>query len=116
VVKMLSLAGEEAAQASSDAARILDIETRLAKATLPRTEMRKPENTYHVMPVAQLASLAPAVDWSVYLRDLGVNQTTLNVSQPEYIKTVNQLITDLPVEDWKALLRWHTVDAAAPGL
>ena len=116
VAKMLTLAGEDAAKSQSDALRILDIETKLANATLPRVEMRKPENTYHVMPVTQLAGLAPAVDWSVYLRDLGVNQSSLNVSQPEYIKTVNQLITDLPVEDWKALLRWHLVDAAAAAL
>jgi putative endopeptidase len=116
VAKMLALAGEPEAQAKSDAARVLDIETRLARATLPRTEARKPENTYHVMPVTQLASLAPAVDWTVYLRDLGVSQTSLNVSQPEYIKSVNQLIGELPIDDWKALLRWHLVDAAAPGL
>jgi putative endopeptidase len=116
VAKMLVLTGVDAARAQSDALRILDIETKLANSTLPRVELRKPENTYHVMPVTQLASLAPAVDWTVYLRDLGVNQTTLNVSQPAYIKTVNQLVTDVPVEDWKALLRWHVVDAAAPAL
>jgi putative endopeptidase len=116
VAKMLVLGGQDAAKAQSDAARILDIETKLANATLPRTEMRKPENTYHVMPVTQLASFAPAVDWSAYLHGLGVNQETLNVSQPAYIKSVNQLVTDVPVEDWKALLRWHLIDAAAPGL
>jgi len=116
VAKMLTLVGEDPSRAQGDALRILDIETKLANATLPRTEMRKPENSYHVMPVTQLAALAPAVDWTDYLHDLGVNQPSLNVAQPAYIKTVNQLITDVPVEDWKALLRWHLVDAAAPGL
>ncbi len=116
VARMLALVGEEPSKAQSDAKRVLDVETKLSKATLPRVEARNPENTYHVMPVTQLASLAPAVDWTVYLRDLGVNQSTLNVSQPEYIKTVNQLISEMPLDDWKALLRWHLVDAAAPAL
>jgi putative endopeptidase len=116
VAKMLALAGEDAAQSKSDASRILDIETKLARATLPRTEMRKPENQYHVMPVTQLASIAPAIDWTAYLHNLGVNETTLNVTQPDYLKTVNQLVNDLPVEDWKALLRWQTVDATAGAL
>src|SRR4029079_852378 len=116
VAKMLALAGESEAQAKSDAARVLDIETRLARATLPRTEARNPDNVYHVMPVTQLASLAPAVDWTVFLHDLGVTQTSLNVTQPEYVKTVNQLIGELPIDDWKALTRRHLVDAAAPGL
>src|ERR1043165_149930 len=49
IAKMLTLAGEPDVQSKSDAARVLDIETRLARATLPRTEARKPENTYHVM-------------------------------------------------------------------
>jgi putative endopeptidase len=116
VAKMLELAGEPPAQAQTDAQTVLQIETKLASATLPRIEMRKPENSYHVMPVAQLATLAPAVDWTVYLHNLGVNEQTLNVTQPEYFKAVNQLINDVPLDDWKSLLRWHVVSSAAPAL
>ena len=44
---MLVLAGEGADQASADAKRILDLETKLAASQLTRVEQRVPENTYH---------------------------------------------------------------------
>jgi len=116
VTKMLTLSGENADQAASDAKRILELETKLAASQLTRVEQRVPENTYHPTAVAELASMAPAVDWSSYLQNLGVSTTTINVSQPKYIQTVSQLLNDVPLEDWKALLRWQVVDSAAPSL
>jgi putative endopeptidase len=113
---MLILAGEAPLQADADAQAILDLETKLAASQLTRVEQRVPENTYHPTAVAELASMAPAVDWSTYLQNLGITTTTLNVSQPKYIKTVSQLLNDVPLENWKALLRWQVVDAAAPTL
>jgi putative endopeptidase len=116
VAKMLALAGESSDHAQSDAQRILELETKLATAQLPRVEQRNPENVYHPTPVAELASMAPAVDWPTYLSNLGVSTTSVNVSQPKYIQTVSQLMNDVPMEDWKALLRWQVVDSAAPTL
>jgi putative endopeptidase len=116
VAKMLTLSGESADQASSDAKRILDLESKLAASQLTRVEQRVPENTYHPTAVTELASMAPAVDWPTYLHNLGVETTSLNVSQPKYIQTVSQLLNDVPLEDWKALLRWQVVDNAAPYL
>jgi putative endopeptidase len=116
VAKMLSLAGESADQSKSDAQRILELETKLATSQLSRVEQRNPEKTYHPTAIADLASMAPAVDWPAYLHNLGVNETSLNVSQPKYIQTVSQLLNDVPLEDWKALLRWQVVDATAQAL
>jgi putative endopeptidase len=116
VAKMLALAGEDATAARADAQRILDLETKLAKATLPRVEMRNPDNTYHITSTAELAAMAPAIDWTNYFQSVGINQPTLNVTQPAYVKAMNQLISDVPIEDWKAYLRWNVVAAAAPSL
>jgi putative endopeptidase len=116
VTKMLTLAGESGDQANSDAKRILDLEAKLAASQLTRVEQRVPENTYHPTAVTELVSMAPAVDWPNYLHNLGVDATTLNVSQPKYIQTVSRLLNDVPLEDWKALLRWQVVDGAASTL
>src|SRR5947209_13194145 len=62
VAKMLTLSGESADQSSSDAKRILDLETKLAASQLTRVEQRVPENTYHPTAITALASMAPAVD------------------------------------------------------
>ena len=51
VAKMFTLAGEPQPQAAQDAATVLAIETRLAKASLTITEQRDPQNLNHPMDV-----------------------------------------------------------------
>ncbi|HKO54376.1 MAG TPA: M13 family metallopeptidase, partial [Thermoanaerobaculia bacterium] len=116
VTKMFTLAGEDQTRAAADAQRILSLETRLASATLPRTELRNPEARYHPMPVAEVATLAPSIQWSSYLSNLGVHEQTVNVTQPKYIQALNQALTEVPLDDWKAYLRYRVIDAAAPTL
>jgi len=116
VAKMLTLAGEDAATARSDADRVLALETKLAQAMLPRVEMRKPENVYHITSMAGLSDLAPAIDWTSYFGSIGVTQPTLNVTQPQYLRTVNQLLNDVSIDDWKTYLRWIVINQNAPSL
>ncbi len=116
VAKMMTLAGEDASISHSEADRILSIETKMAQATLPRIEARKPENIYHITTVSDLSTMAPNVDWSGYMNAANVSVTSVNVSQPNYIKAVNQMLTDVPLEDWKAYLRWKVIDDAANAL
>src|SRR3989442_7430517 len=66
--------------------------------------------------VAQLASPAQIVNWNSYLPALGINQPSINVDEPAYIQTMNRLLSDVPLEDWKTLLRWNVVNASAPAL
>ena len=116
IAKMLALAGEDTTQAQSDAQRIEQLEAKLAQATMSRVEMRKPENRYHIETVAELAARMPVLDWPAYLKGLGVNEASLNVSQPKYVQTVSQLLTDVPLEDWKAFLQWDYIHANASAL
>ena len=116
VTKMLAMAGETQDAAAADAHRILDLETKLAAASLPRVEQRNPENVYHMTSMADLAAEAPAINWTSYFQSVGIDQPSLNVSQPKYIQAVNQLLDTVPVEDWKALLRWQIIDNAAQAL
>jgi endothelin-converting enzyme/putative endopeptidase len=117
VQQILTLAGEPAGQSASDAQAILKIETALAKATLTRVERRDPHKTYHMMTVAELSQLAPAIDWTGYLATEGApGVTKLNVSQPEFIKAVQTELTGEPIDALKAYLRFHMLSAAAPYL
>lgn len=116
VAKMFTLAGEDATAADADAQRILQIESKLSAATLPRVEMRQPENTYHITTIADLRTMAPGVDWPDYLKTVGIDQATINVTQPKYVQAMNQLLGEVPVDDWKIYLRWSVIDGAAQGL
>ncbi len=48
VVTVFKLAGDSEDQAKTEAGQVLDIETALAKASLPRVELRDPDKRYHI--------------------------------------------------------------------
>jgi putative endopeptidase len=117
MANMLRLIGEPPAQAANDARTALRIEGDLARASLTRVEKRDPYKLYHKMTPAELAALAPSFDWPRYLADNGLaSVATLNVTEPEFFKAVDQEIRDIPLPAWKAYLRWHAVHSRAPYL
>jgi putative endopeptidase len=117
MTKMFTLAGDAPEQAAKEAASVLEIETALAKASTSRTDMRQPENRYHIYTVADLQKLAPEFDFSVYFKAVKVGHfDTLNVATPDFFKAVNELISKEPVAAWRSYFRWHTLHDAAPNL
>lgn len=115
VTRTLVLAGESEAAAQADARRVMSLETELAKASMTRLERRDPNKTYHKTSVADLAKIAPAIDWPVYFRSSGITVPIqyVNVGQPEFIKRASTLVTTLPIEDWRAYLRYHLLSSAS---
>ncbi len=118
VARLLGLAGEGDAAARADAARVLALETELARASLRRVERRDPAATDHPMPAAALDTLAPAIDWPAYFRSIGltVAVTRVNVAVPAFFRRVSRLLADRPLADWRAYLRYHALSEAAPWL
>ncbi|GAC1432410.1 MAG: M13 family metallopeptidase [Acidobacteriaceae bacterium] len=117
IVKLLGMIGEPAAQAKTDADAILRVETALAKASLTRVERRDPHKTYHKMTLAELKTLSPAMDWPVYFKTQGAGDfTSLNVSQPEFLKAVDAELTSEPLDVLRAYLRFHLATAEASDL
>jgi putative endopeptidase len=117
VQQMLVLSGESSEKAKSGADAILRIETALAKASLTRVQRRDPHNTYHMMTIAELSTLTPAIDWTQYFTVQGApGIAKLNVSQPEFMKAVQVELATEPLDDLRAYLRFHLLTAAAPYL
>ncbi|MGI4829069.1 MAG: M13 family metallopeptidase [Janthinobacterium lividum] len=117
MVQLMGLSGETPAAAQADAASVMRIETALASASLTRVERRDPHKTYHKMILAELQVLAPAIDWVRFFHLQGAPAfSTLNVSQPEFMKAVNAELTVEPLEALKSYLRFHLLTAAAPSL
>ena len=61
VAKMLALAGSSPEQAKKDADGIMALETALAKASLGVVDLREPEKTYHLQPIATFEAALPRV-------------------------------------------------------
>ncbi len=117
VTRTLVLIGESAEQARADAGRVLALETRLAGASMPRVMLRDPNATYHKMTLAEFQAITPHIDLTKYLRQVGAGKVTVvNVRQPDFFRTVDTLVTTVPLEDWKAYLRWRAASNAAPSL
>jgi putative endopeptidase len=117
LTKMFELAGVAATRAATDAERVIALETELARASMARADQRKPENTYHVTAVSELQSTAPLFNWPALFGTLSLAELrSLNVAQPEYLREANRLLDEMPLDTWKAYLRWNVIDAAAPQL
>ncbi len=115
ITKLLTLSGEDAAKARADARKILALETELAKASLTRVARRDPAATDHVMTMAKFRQTSPNVDWASYLKgvDVTVSVAKVNVAEPAFFKRLDALVTNTPLDDWKAYLRYHALSSSA---
>lgn len=117
VAKMFELLGDPGEQSAAEAATILKIETALANASMKNTDLRDPDKTYHKMTLANLKTLTPNFSWEAYFKAAGhPDLKEINVGQPDFFRALDAQLTATPIDDWKTYLRWHLVNAAAPGL
>jgi putative endopeptidase len=117
VAKMLTLLGDPAPQAQDEAKRILALETKLAQASRTRVQLRDPKKNYNKMPLQQFQNLTPDWNWGDYFNAINLlAPQDVNVHQPEFFKTADQVFKETPLDDFKAYLRWHLIDATGPDL
>jgi putative endopeptidase len=115
IAKTFELLRESTADAGAHAGQVMGIETALAQASMTNVQRRDPNAVYHKMTVAELAALAPTFDWNRYLQLRGIpDVTSLNVSQPDFMRTMGSMLKDVPLDAWKAYLRWEVVSEASP--
>jgi putative endopeptidase len=96
------------------AAKVLALETRLAKGFMSRHDLRDPYKSFNKKEVSELQALSPAFNFTAYFNALGLPDiTSLNVAQPDYIKTVNNVLETTNIEDMKAYLAWSVINTAS---
>ena len=115
ISRMLGLAGDAKSEAA--AAKVLAIETALAKVALDRTERRDPHKIYHRLERKGLASTAPRFPWDVYFAASGAPEVqAINVTVPAFFTGLSELLQKTPIAELKPYLRWHAVHHAAGAL
>ncbi len=125
--KMFVLLGDKPEAAEAHAATVIDLETDLAKASRSRVELRDPDNNYNKFETAEFSARTPAIQWDVYFSNSGLTTTSVAekgltpfsyeiVGQPEFFESVNKLLRERPLNDWKIYLRWHLLHSSAPFL
>ena len=111
---MFVLMGDDAKTAKANAQTIIRLETRLAKASKTRVELRDPQANYNKMTVAEVNKITPNIDWSKHFDRLKLAKSeSFIVGQPAFLKELDKMISAEPVDAWKTYLRWHLVASMA---
>lgn len=114
IQKMLVLAGDSPEQATAAAKSVLALETKLAQASLDRVSLRDPKNRDHMMPISELEKLAPNFGFVAYFAESGAPKfESLNVSTPDYFKSMSAQFDSISMDDWKTYLRWKVLKGNA---
>jgi putative endopeptidase len=117
VANTFRLLGQDAATATANAARVMALETTLAKSSRKLEALRDPYANYHKMSLAQLDKLTPGLSWKTWLGQMGTPALdSVIVGQPEFYQTAGQLLKTTPLDDWKAYLSWQLARTFAPTL
>jgi len=117
VSRMLVLSGEDQAKADSDAKAVLGIETALASAAMDIVLRRDPKNLNNKMALAQVQALTPSFNWKTYLSAMHApTSPSYLVASPDFFKGLEKVITNEPLEHWRAYLRYSVVHVSAPAL
>jgi len=114
---LLDLGGSE--RAAAIAARVLEIDTRLAAGHWERAETRDVQKTDNLTTFEQLVALAPNFDWEAYFTNLGADLdrvTETNVRMPSYLQHLSTVLDEVPIEDWRDWLTTRVLRSAAPYL
>ena len=113
IAKLFDLAGIP--DGARRAPGILALETRIARSHWPPEEAQDVTKTHNRYAVADLAALAPGLDWPKVFTGAGVPDLgELNVNNPSYLTGLGQLVRDVPLDTWKDYATFKLIHAAAP--
>jgi putative endopeptidase len=111
---MSVLMGNDATKASQDASAIMKLETELAKSSRKLEALRDPVKNYNKMSVASFKASTPNISWDKIIPEMKlVKVDTVIVGQPEFYKSLNQMIKSYSINDWKTYLKWDLVNSYA---
>ena len=117
IADSLVLAGVPAAQAQARAAKVLAIETRIARKKLTEEQTRDFNAAYSTRPYAEIRHALANLDLDAYFNALGLpTGVDLLVTEIEALKERSAVLGDYPLADIKDYLQWETLRLMSPYL
>lgn len=118
VARTLVLSGMGADDATRLAADILALERELAAASDPFAALATDiSHFYNPLSPTQAQQHTPHIDWRTFFQAQGVALPEhFSLGMPDFFRRLDALLASTPLETWKAHLRFHSTDAAAPCL
>jgi putative endopeptidase len=113
VEKMLALA--KVPQPQGAAARIMAIETAVAKAHWDKVQTRDADKTYNKFSRTQVTSLANGLDLDPWFDGVGGKEIQeAVVREPSFLADLARTVGKFSIDDWKTYLAWHVINTRAP--
>ena len=114
IQRMLAFSGADGVDLAARAQAVLALETALAKPQWDRVQLRNRDKTYNVVAFADVLKQYPGYDWSAHLRAQQLAQPDkLNVSTPDAVQPVIEVIDATPLATWRDYLAFSAVEGNA---
>src|SRR5260370_38047259 len=111
---MLELAGSSPEQAAKDAKNNMAFETELAKASMGVADLREPEKTYHMQPIATFEATIPGVDFGAFQDSIHSPRVSeLNNTTPDFLPAMMKASHAADLETLKADMRYQVLTKSA---
>jgi putative endopeptidase len=92
IAKLFTMAGY--GDPAEAVAAVMDVETRIATASLSTVELRDPYNSYNKVTLESVKADYPAIDWDVYLGELKLNGLTeINLAHPKVMRVADEILS-----------------------
>ncbi|MBS0382003.1 MAG: M13 family metallopeptidase, partial [Proteobacteria bacterium] len=113
VTALLKQAG--IADADKKAEAVIALETKIAAAQESLVESEDIHKANTLWAASEFAKKAPGLDWNEYFKAAGLDGVQqFDLWQPSGIIGESKLVASQPIDAWKDLLVFHTLNAAAP--
>ena len=113
IANMLKLAN--IADAEAKAARIYDLEKKIAEVHGTREDSSDVTKANNPWKTNDFAKQAPGLDWNAYFKAAGIaDQPMIMVWHPGAIKGISALVASQPIDVWKDYLTFRSIARAAP--
>jgi putative endopeptidase len=117
ITRILTMSGEDSTKASQSAKNILSLETKLATASRKLEDLRDPYKNYNKMAIVDLPKMSSNIDWTAFFNITGIkNIDSVIVGQPEFFKTLNEILLSTPIDVWKTDLKFNLISDFAGSL
>ncbi len=117
IKKVFALYGENAENSGRYADIIVNMETRMARISRSRVDLRDPEKNYNRMSVGELSEKYPHMGFETYLGAIGAgNAKYVIVGQPEFLHEIDSIISGSENHDLALYMKWNVVNSSLPYL
>ena len=116
IVKMFKLFGYNQKAATLKMNDVLDIETKIARISKSRTELRDVEANYNKMTIDEFERNYPHVKLMELVEEEGVDPAhvkELVVGQPDFMKGIDQILFEMTPGQMKSYMEWDVINSSA---